>query len=1192
MNLPPNPPPPKKLEHYRTMKIAPLILTIALAIGAWSAAGLFAQENPTYQYKWQEPQAEVTETGAILWKPKPFEDNLEGQDVRYIDFENGDDTNDGTSPDTAWKHHPWDAFATGKAAEASGPLTYVFKRGVYYRNPLKATESGEPDRPIRLTSTKNWGEGEAYLVGSIKLPADWKPVKEADLDAPKYLAEPEKVWVLDLQTYDWWNNARPGYNASAIGADNFKLNRPTFSVPFAGLFRAEPDGEGAMLHLARDPDWQPAGNEFAHDYWHAWSGKDDPMLDEKGEEAWKSIGPYGAPAQDDRLKGKPQDWFTGGIFWSTYPSLMGSALPSDPLPAEVTHKQTKKTIPSYNPETGQVALMQFHGFSKGTVYKIENLPQYLDTGGEFYLDQDRKEKRSLLYYRPEEGSNPNQEQIELVANRGCVYIKDSSNISISGLSFRYAGGAGITVDGQCENITIKNNTFSDLTKYGVELEVKPDEKQWLKKKWNDPAEWKVENPDNLVIADNKFTDVWDSTIKLNTGHGFGTQSWPWSHLKHVEVLRNYIENVGLRHSGTQYTAIPAISVRQAETGLVAGNIVKKSFGSGIMVFGGQTGGFPGSDWPLTRVLIYHNSTEDTALAVNDYGGFSLWQGGLLYVYNNSIGNSTGYMPGGLWGRREPLTLSYPYYIDGGYKICGFNNVIWDRSVDPEDPFRSETAGYFSVFGFLNHFSNNTVYRHARATGGSSGNRTDIVSNVFADISEEYVRNNRVENPSLVGGGDTGKSGIVGIPSLAYGRNIFQGKAKGGSLVESNERRGVQVEQDIVGDTIAELAEKMQAFPVRWGHLGAQVEEMPIVGELEEGGLTEKGAEGADFRLTENSAAIDAGAKYFYPWSLYATVGEWHFTENHADPTVVLDYALYMDESHYDRFMYPLLPVLSLETNAATLEDYVPAPSEDWVNGAMKFDGGRFCHVMDGEMRKDAEVIITQFITGRGQQSMKKYHDWPKEHWKFPEPEGGFTDKGDPKFGPEQTAKYPGERRNTLISTTRNLLIEAMVKPEANHTGGYIANKQDGEAGYALMVNDHGKAQFVIGAGGKFSAVASEKSINDGDWHHVLAEVDRESGRMSIYIDGEKSGETKADLAAEVSIDNEADFVVCKSSAGDEGYLVGDLDFLRVCHGTLEDAKTSIGELYAWQYVSGPHLFDMRGQPFKGERRDAGALERQ
>ncbi len=56
---------------------------------------------------------------------------------------------------------------------------------------------------------------------------------------------------------------------------------------------------------------------------------------------------------------------------------------------------------------------------------------------------------------------------------------------------------------------------------------------------------------------------------------------------------------------------------------------------------------------------------------------------------------------GIFGNGRATTLSYPYYIDGGYKIYGFNNIVWDRSNDYEnDPYASKVAGYFSVFGFL------------------------------------------------------------------------------------------------------------------------------------------------------------------------------------------------------------------------------------------------------------------------------------------------------------------------------------------------------------------------------------------------------------------------------------------------------------------------------------------------------------
>jgi hypothetical protein len=58
---------------------------------------------------------------------------------------------------------------------------------------------------------------------------------------------------------------------------------------------------------------------------------------------------------------------------------------------------------------------------------------------------------------------------------------------------------------------------------------------------------------------------------------------------------------------------------------------------------------------------------------------------------------------------------------------------------------------------------------------------------------------------------------------------------------------------------------------------------------------------------------------------------------------------------------------------------------------------------------------------------------------------------------------------------------------------------------------------------------------------------------------------------------------------DGKFLSGAIEFLRLAHGTLADAQTSIEELHAWQFA-GPAQRDMRGISPKGKARDAGAIE--
>jgi hypothetical protein len=65
-------------------------------------------------YSWETQQATVLPNGDLQWAPLPFQ-LVKGSAVKYIDFENGNDSNDGMSTATPWQHHPWDNAATGNA---------------------------------------------------------------------------------------------------------------------------------------------------------------------------------------------------------------------------------------------------------------------------------------------------------------------------------------------------------------------------------------------------------------------------------------------------------------------------------------------------------------------------------------------------------------------------------------------------------------------------------------------------------------------------------------------------------------------------------------------------------------------------------------------------------------------------------------------------------------------------------------------------------------------------------------------------------------------------------------------------------------------------------------------------------------------------------------------------------------------
>jgi hypothetical protein len=145
-------------------------------------------------------------------------------------------------------------------------------------------------------------------------------------------------------------------------------------------------------------------------------------------------------------------------------------------------------------------------------------------------------------------------------------------------------------------------------------------------------------------------------------------------------------------------------------------------------------------------------------------------------------------------------------------------------------------------------------------------------------------------------------------------------------------------------------------------------------------------------------------------------------------------------------------------------------------------------------------------------------------------------------------------------------------------------------GYSLFIDDYGRPVFQILRGGTvvYTRVGTVH-INDGAWHHLLVQVERQLGPgVSIYVDGFRTQTYSADIVPDwsVALTNAAVFYVGCGPGGN--YFAGDIDFLRVARDTLQSAKTTIDELYDWQF-NGPFLRDFRGVMASGPR-DAGAFE--
>jgi hypothetical protein len=630
--------------------------------------------------------------------------------------------------------------------------------------------------------------------------------------------------------------------------------------------------------------------------------------------------------------------------------------------------------------------------------------------------------------------------------------------------------------------------------------------------------------DRLAFTDNDIRETDYGAILVENGGG----TPPAGNLYAVSILRNRLRRIGLRPMRAHHGH--AVSVNFALLPEIAGNFLDRCWGAGLFVFGGKGAG--DITRPLSRVLIHHNQVTDPLLNTNDWGGVEFWQGGPAYIYSNISGNPGGYwhwshvMRGASPDQRELGTarFAFAYYLDGAFKCYVFNNVAWGKSNDLTSPLCNASA-FQEVIGFFNRFFNNTAYNMAAGSRrqGPQAGRNHYLGNLWLSISDIYFRHSdaRTRDENLSDVVAAGGVGDYDLDTLAYSRNVFHGTPRSFGVFEDD---------GTVRKSLETFRLALEACGTVATDVGTTAEESPV-----------RDAAAHDFRPRPNSGLAGQGVKYFVPWGLGAVVGEWHFYHYPQDPRRVLDEHWYLTDAYVNRAMYRHVPHHDLTAHCVTADSYVRGPLEDWTHGALVLDGlDQYCSLADRDM--------------------KSTYTWD-----------GST--------------YPGERRVGLDMGTNSFLIEAYLRVEPGHADGIIAAKNDG-TGYALEVDGAGRPRLALGADGRrLCSRVAVVPINDGQWHHVVAEVDRATPQgITLYVDGRRAdGEWLGQMPpVDLSLANTADFVAGRG-------LAATFDFLRVARGTLGDSRTTIEELYEWEF-DGPFLKDFFGNASAEGRRCAGAMD--
>ncbi len=748
---------------FRRIGLAGIVVTVT-CVPTWASEA----------FSWQEAHAEVLPQGDLEWTPLPFRFN-KGDSLRYIDFDAGNDANDGTTTQAPWKHHPWDDQATGRARACRGIHTYVFKGGVVYRGELTVRDAGRPGEPIRLTRDPGWGQGPAVLCGSERITGWTKGVTHQDIP------EPEKVWWADL---------------------NFAPR---------SLWLVRKEGDFLRIPLARTPNWKRSNPDDVKSEWWVWDNPQKPfgntIKNPAGQEIHLGI-------DTKHIKDKPRDYFQGALIWPEFGWVM-----SQPYPTHVEVVDLKQHGLGFAGWTG--------GGTGGVImrnmrYYLEDKPHYLDDpDGEFWFE--KKGEGGRLYLRLPEDADPNVACVEAGKRPNLVNGAKVEHLDISGLTFRFTPSMW----------DFTSAPWDFRTKpWGVRPEVHPGcVRVWGSGRGIRIANCRFEHVfhpirirallegqrvDDVRIEDNEFRYTDNGILSVEDGSGWGYAQLR-GRLGDVRIYRNRSLETGTRPA--RYSTGTGIAVAGARTVEIAGNVIERSYAQGIDVHGAKPSGMWG-DVPFTRILIHHNKVWESMLNCNDYGGIETWQGGPAYVFDNLSYNAQGYRN---WGRstgKDP-GFGHAYYLDGAFKNYHFNNIAWGKSKDASSPLVNCSA-FQEIISYQNTFFHNTAYNFyegSRRQEPSAG-RNKYLGNIWDGMGQYVFRHADPARTRAEGNArDAGppKSHFA-LETDAYGRNVFHDFAALGVLEPSGRwllrfddfQAALQKNKGLLGD----LGEVSKTAPLR------------------------------------------------------------------------------------------------------------------------------------------------------------------------------------------------------------------------------------------------------------------------------------------------------------------------------------------------------------------------------------------
>ena len=1158
-------------------------------IPLFAALILAATGTGATAYDWNETFATPLPGGELAYAPAAW-NQPSFRNARYVDYDGGNDQNDGKTPATAWRHVPFDPNATDRASALDTSVdAYVFKRGVTYRGRICGSIAN-----VTFLSIPSYGTGEAVLSGAETVPSSaWRQNA-----APSNMPQRDKVWSATLAT-----------------------------APRSVWYRRG-DGTFARLTLARTPNWIVSDRDDVMAGWWSWQQPNWWTGVNKTTVNGKKMH-LGVDTDHLRNAYTAAD-LVGGLVWSEWGIVMGTPFASK--------------IEAYDPAAGTIAFQGFwYGDTQtimtGNRYFLEDRPRFLDSPGEFWFDNDSK----TLHLRLPNDADPRQTAVESGVRQFVMDFSSVSNVRVTALSFARLNphwdlekrpfendaiyGSAIRLTGPGQSFTVDHCTFTDVnralrlstareTDLLTDISITDNDIDGA-----DQAAIEASGGlrfDRIDILRNRLHEIGRRPARSESGHALAV-SWPQRlHLAGNFLSRCYGAGIfvylGKDENSTRDAPFTRALIHhnRVEDSLLAANDwggIETWQGGPVYVYGNLSIN-PGGYWNWARSTDgtsrlgfayyldgafknYHfnniargNSNDLTSPHCNRAAVYQAVPTVLNAFYNNTYRT---FAEGSSWsptGGRE---------IFAGNLFDDISKFVFSHGEQKEDQgLNTGTRPMLDTVAYTrNVFAGTPQFFGTLEGGGVPGNLSfgqfDGAARAFPTMGTGPI--GTAVSASIVQGG-TDLTPRAGSAAIDAGVRPFIPWALKRTVGEWNFRRGA-----------AALDEHWYMSPSVTGR--NDYWKLPR-NDLQLPGRAKSVAASSEDWIDSALAFGGAPAVLEAPAGLKpATV---RGTEGDTDHVVLAP----------ADWLQVTAPVCPVPGETATFVVRLAEVPREWIGQKLAFHvhwmrqfgwGGYLVH-----------CYTPPTVTGAGDYPISvripATLDGAFDHYQLLI---GIAPTGDwanqlrqatcdlvPRYGlsaedlaaADPAPQFDGPHAVGYHSLTLEA-IATVKRPQATLAstlgsrprGFFISMRGPAEepparasapaTGYALAVDATGRPEFRLSIDGTVATARGDTSVADGQPHHYVAELDRPARRLRLYVDGRRAAETAlTDALAE------ADATTWNPLEVGAGTT---MDFLRIALSSLSESKTDIDELRAWEF-DGPFLRDFAGKAPSG-RRDAGAIER-